>query len=93
MNTSRRQFLLAAGMVGAMAKLWPQDVNGFQLPTPEQARIDQDLPSEATQGPWRGLRAVREKKVIDLPLPHLGNRDAGHDPVKHGSNALGRALR
>jgi predicted TIM-barrel fold metal-dependent hydrolase len=66
MNRSRREFLMAAGMAGALAKMWAQPAPGSQLPTPEQARTDASLPSEATQGSWRNLRAVREKKVIDF---------------------------
>jgi len=66
MNTSRREFFKVAAMFGAMAKVWQQEASGAQLPTPQQARVDPSLPAEATQGPWRNLRAVQEKKVIDF---------------------------
>ncbi|MBI3934307.1 MAG: amidohydrolase [Acidobacteria bacterium] len=62
MKTSRREFLMAAGMAGAIAAAWQQNFQGAAA-SPQQ---EPSLPPEATQGPWRNLRAVREKKVIDF---------------------------
>jgi predicted TIM-barrel fold metal-dependent hydrolase len=50
---------------------------------------NQNLPASATNGPWRNLRAVKEKKVFDLHVhsyetPHQGHnyRDAGAEHAK-----------
>jgi len=82
MKTSRRQFLMAAGMVGAAAKMWQQEARGAQAPQqrgeyhwgdpyeylPQARAADhrEILPPEAIHGPWRNLRAVQQKKVIDF---------------------------
>jgi len=62
MKSSRREFLMTAGIGGAIASLWQQDARSGAA----SAQQRQELPPEATQGPWRNLRAVREKKVIDF---------------------------
>ncbi len=69
MNSSRRQFLMAAGMVGAIAKVW-NEAKGNSMAQQEGPGLNSPplppLPDEATHGPWRNLRAVREKKVFDF---------------------------
>jgi len=69
MNQSRRNLLKAGTLVSALTGLWPSA--GELVPdSPQQGSTVADLthlyPSEAFNGPWRNLRAVKEKKVIDF---------------------------
>ena len=99
MHISRRNFLMAAGMVGATAKVFSQESMGAQASQPQanqppdyhwgdpyeylpQARAaDHKAPDtpEATNGPWKNLRAVQQKRVIDI-----GSHSGEHR--KEGSN-------
>ncbi len=74
MVQSRRNFLMRMGMITAAAEAWPQTRGGrgatpsseapepFTIaPTPDEAPA---LPP--ADGPWKKLRAVQQKKVIDF---------------------------
>lgn len=70
---SRRDFLRAGAMAGVGAAF---AAGGAGAAFAQYERMDgrwgqgtapgQQLPPSATEGPWRNLRAVRERKVIDL---------------------------
>jgi predicted TIM-barrel fold metal-dependent hydrolase len=67
MNSSRRQFMIAMGMASAWAEAWAPESKGSPAFQQQDAGLPAPpLPPEATQGPWRNLLAVREKKVIDI---------------------------
>ena len=73
MSSSRRDFLVRTGMTGVAASLGMFSLRAFgqnpqtaRLPTPAEAAVDPVLPPEATNGPWRNLRAVKDKKVVDI---------------------------
>jgi hypothetical protein len=70
MNPARRKFLKTGAIAGALAGVLPAVggtayfaglARGSTAPPPGS----DSLPPEATSGPWRNLRAVREKKVFD----------------------------
>ena len=95
MEVSRRNFLVAAGMLGAASKAWSQAAPGAparqQLADyhwgdpyeylPQAKAADHKAPStpEAINGPWKKLRAVQQKRVIDI-ASHSGEHR------KEGSN-------
>lgn len=72
MNRSRRNLLKTGAFAGAFASALP-GLDGaaypaeFALgsPSPAELQGSASLPPEATNGPWRNLRAVKEKKVFD----------------------------
>jgi predicted TIM-barrel fold metal-dependent hydrolase len=76
MNRSRRNLLKVGAMAGAFANVLPElsaatarAAEGASAATgrPGAAQGDDpNLPPEATTGPWRNLRAVKEKKVFDF---------------------------
>jgi predicted TIM-barrel fold metal-dependent hydrolase len=75
MDRSRRQLLKSGAIVGALSSVLPEGVAraSTEPDDPKNQKrwamgVDpgQSLPPEATNGPWRNLRAVKEKKVIDL---------------------------
>jgi predicted TIM-barrel fold metal-dependent hydrolase len=72
MNYSRRSFLKAGAAAGAFAgtatafgTLAASRAIGKASDAANQS-AQESLPPEATNGPWRNLRAVREKKVFDF---------------------------
>lgn len=70
-NHSRRDFLKIGAAAGAAASMLPE-VSKAARPVEDPGRAaaaqarDSNLPPEATNGPWRNLRAVKEKKVFDF---------------------------
>ena len=71
MNRSRRNLLKVGAMAGALSSLVPGMTDAAarvaNSPGGVPAQVqDANLPPEATNGPWRNLRAVKEKKVFDF---------------------------
>jgi predicted TIM-barrel fold metal-dependent hydrolase len=71
-NESRRHLLKAGAVVGALAGFWPSADDATVVTDKNQGQPDAEpnraynYPPEAYNGPWRNLRAVKEKKVIDF---------------------------
>jgi predicted TIM-barrel fold metal-dependent hydrolase len=70
MSFGRRDFLkmgAAVGVTAGVASAGMAHAAGSAEPEPAAAQAaDPNLPAEATNGPWRNLRAVKEKKVFDF---------------------------
>jgi predicted TIM-barrel fold metal-dependent hydrolase len=69
MEFSRRNFLKASAVAGATASVLPAALTAKAAGSAGAAEPqgnDPNLPTEATNGPWRNLRAVKEKKVFDF---------------------------
>src|ERR1700733_14948113 len=75
MNRSRRQLLKTGAIVEALSGVLPGEASGDSAEPQAQkdqmkwgrgSNPGQTLPPEAANGPWRNLRAVKEKKVIDF---------------------------
>jgi predicted TIM-barrel fold metal-dependent hydrolase len=76
MDRARRNLLKVGAMAGAFASVLPgvteaagraaESAVGAATPSGAAQSNDSNLPPEATKGPWRNLRAVREKKVFDF---------------------------
>jgi predicted TIM-barrel fold metal-dependent hydrolase len=90
-NHSRREFAKACAWVGTGAVLarmnWPSRSleHLWNARAEAQEAQGQVLPPEATNGPWRNLRAVKEKKVIDFhthtyetPVQGTNYKEEGH---------------
>src|ERR1035437_6535519 len=99
MKLARRDLLKLGAMAGAGASLLPGvseaagasgRASGADPAEPQQkwgmgVAPGQNLPPEATNGPWRNLRAVKEKKVFDIhchvyetPVQGHNYKDEGH---------------
>jgi predicted TIM-barrel fold metal-dependent hydrolase len=66
MGSSRRRFL-AMGTSISRLTLTPNPPQSAPASRPDLVKLkSMPLPPEATNGPWRNLRAVKEKKVIDF---------------------------
>jgi len=84
-----------ASLVPGIGKATGQSVPSGTHRTEPQPKRDmgvdpgQSLPPEATNGPWRNLRAVKEKKVFDVHCHPYGSPD--QDPnVKHRTQDVGK---
>ena len=99
MNQSRREWLKMGALAGAGIGLLPGVSKAAEVselpppgasPAPQQkwgmgVPPGQNLPPEATSGPWKNLRAVKEKKVFDIhchtyetPLQGQNYKEEGH---------------
>jgi predicted TIM-barrel fold metal-dependent hydrolase len=98
LKVGRRDWLKLAAMTGT--SLFPAVSNaggsgqgsGAGSATPPQrwgngVNPGQTLPPEATNGPWRNLRAVKEKKVFDVHCHPWGSLP-GHKEAKDNTNEL-----
>ena len=72
MNHSRRNLLKAGALTGALVGILPalaESADVAKLAGGASSSLDPQsstaLPPEATNGPWKNLRAVEEKKVFD----------------------------
>lgn len=101
MRLSRRDWLRFGAVAGAGASLLPgvskaagasRRASGAGPAAPQQkwgegSDPGQILPPEAANGPWRNLRAVKEKKVFDCHC-HCWGSLPGHDEPIDNTNKL-----
>jgi len=71
MTRSRRSLLKVGALAGAFSTLLPSISDAASrlagsAASPSAQERDPNLPRDATNGPWKNLRAVKEKKVFDF---------------------------